>query len=122
MSAGATHGATPLSLFQIPEGRYTHTLYSYIRDGRFSDVIKLLTSEIDSFPKSRAALSLLAYCHYQLQDYASAADRYEQLVQLCPEVVNYLLYYAQSLYKAGQYVPALKACQSIDSPEIGQMV
>lgn len=26
-------------------------------------------------PGSRAALSLLAYCHYQLEDYEAAADR-----------------------------------------------
>lgn len=119
MSASA---APVMSLFQIQEGRYTHTIYSYIRDSRFADVINLISSEIDSFPNSRAALSLLAYCHYQIQDYSSAADKYEQLVRLCPKISTYLLYYAQALYKSGKYEVALKACQSIDNPEFGQMV
>ncbi|KAJ3225946.1 Tetratricopeptide repeat protein 30A [Clydaea vesicula] len=114
--------ATPSALFQIPEGRYTHTIYSYIRDSKFTDVIKILSAELDSFPKSRAALSLLAYCHYQVQDYATAADRYEQLVQYFPDVAEYRLYYAQSLYKSGQYQPAQKGCQSIDNPEFGHKV
>lgn len=114
--------ATPVALNQIPDGKYTHTIYSYIRDSRFQDVIKLLSSEIDAFPKSRAANSLLAYCYYQVQDYAAAADRYEQLVTNFPEVGAYRLYYAQSLYKSGQYSLALKACQTVDSPEFGKRV
>ena len=71
--------------------------------------------------QSRAALSLLGFCYYRLQDFASAADwwekklmdtsmmirciciltmatcqcSYEQLVQMHPEVDDYKLYYAQ---------------------------
>eukprot|EP00967_Tisochrysis_lutea_P012505 scaffold14039_cov37-Tisochrysis_lutea.AAC.5 len=32
----------------------------------------------------------------------------------CPEVQEYKLYYAQSLFKAGLYEPAMKACQNVD--------
>ena len=70
---GAGGSFVPVSLFQVPEGKYTYTIYSYIRDGRFADVIKILTNELQTFPKSRAALSLLAYCYYQIQDYAESA-------------------------------------------------
>ncbi|KAJ3038123.1 Tetratricopeptide repeat protein 30A [Rhizophlyctis rosea] len=119
---GAGGSFVPVSLFQVPEGKYTYTIYSYIRDGRFTDVIKILTNELQTFPKSRAALSLLAYCYYQIQDYAESAGCYEQLVRHHPEVDDYRMYYAQSLYKSGQYAAALKACQAIDNPEFGDKV
>jgi hypothetical protein len=44
--------------------------------------------------------------------FADAADCYEQLVQLYPDVNEYNLYYAQSLYKACDYQEAMKvSCQ-----------
>ncbi|KAJ3278898.1 Tetratricopeptide repeat protein 30A, partial [Borealophlyctis nickersoniae] len=119
---GAGGGPVPVSLFQVPEGKYTYTIYSYIRDGRFLDVIKILSNELGTFPKSRAALSLLGYCYFQIQEYGEAANCYEQLVRHFPEADEYRLYYAQSLYKAGQYVPAQKACQTIENPEMGDKV
>lgn len=36
--------------------------------------------------KSRAALSLLGYCYYQMQDFVNSSDCYEQLSILHPEV------------------------------------
>jgi len=112
----------PLGLFQIPEGKYTYTIYSYIKDQKFQDVIKILNNELQMFPKSRAALSLLGYCYYQVQDFMSAANCYEQLVRYYPEIDNYKLYYAQSLQKSGQYQAALKACLNIENPELSQKV
>ncbi|KAI8924341.1 hypothetical protein BC831DRAFT_501229 [Entophlyctis helioformis] len=138
-SAPASSAITPTSFLQIPEGKYTATIYGFIRDNRFHDVIKILANEIQVSPKSRAALSLLAYCHYQVQDYHSASDWYvrvsvsvcllllllllllacyEQLVRLFPEVNDYRLYYAQSLFKAGNYVASQKACQNVDAPQL----
>jgi tetratricopeptide repeat protein 30 len=73
---GSGVNSTPLSLLQIPEGRYTYTIYSYIKESRFNDVITILNNELDSFPKSRAANSLLAYCYYQIQAYSDSADKY----------------------------------------------
>ncbi|KAI8836789.1 hypothetical protein BJ741DRAFT_605193 [Chytriomyces cf. hyalinus JEL632] len=112
----------PTNLYQLPEGKYTATIYGMIRDTRFQDVIKLLTNELQSFPKSRAALSLLAYCFYQVQDFSSSANCYEQLVRSHPEVDEYRLYYAQSLYKSGQYQPSQKACQTIENPEYAHKI
>uniref|UniRef100_A0A4W6E264 Tetratricopeptide repeat protein 30 n=1 Tax=Lates calcarifer TaxID=8187 RepID=A0A4W6E264_LATCA len=67
-------------------------------------------------PQSRAALSLLGYCYYHIQDFTNAAECYEQLTQLHPEVEEYKVYYAQSLYKAGAYPEATKASFVLDNP------
>lgn len=69
----------------------------------------MLTEELFSNPNSRAALSLLAYCHYTSQDFLSAIQCYEQLIQLYPEQRNYLLNYAKCLFQVGEYEKALKA-------------
>uniref|UniRef100_A0A8C7XUB8 Tetratricopeptide repeat protein 30 n=1 Tax=Oryzias sinensis TaxID=183150 RepID=A0A8C7XUB8_9TELE len=69
-----------------------------------------------SSAQSRAALSLLGFCYYHLQDFPAAAECYEQLTQLHPEVEEYKLYYAQSLYKAGAYAEATKASFALDNP------
>ncbi|KAJ3272595.1 Tetratricopeptide repeat protein 30A [Terramyces sp. JEL0728] len=102
-------GLVPTSLLQIPEGKITATIYSFIRDGRYQDLIKILSNESNS-TKSRAALSLLGYCYYQIQEYHNAVDCYEELIKLVPDVPEYRLYFAQSLFKAGQYAAAQKAC------------
>uniref|UniRef100_A0A673ZME2 Tetratricopeptide repeat protein 30 n=1 Tax=Salmo trutta TaxID=8032 RepID=A0A673ZME2_SALTR len=65
---------------------------------------------------SRAALSLLGYCYYHMQDFTNAAECYEQLTQLHPEVEEYKLYYAQSLYGACAYPEAMKATFLLDNP------
>lgn len=66
--------------------------------------------------QSRAALSLLGYCYFHIQDFTNSADCYEQLTQLHPEVEEYKVYYAQSLYKAGAYPEAAKASFMLDNP------
>ncbi|KAI8854818.1 tetratricopeptide repeat protein 30B [Chytridium lagenaria] len=71
-----------------------------VPEGKFQDAIKILSHELNTFPRSRAA--------------------YEQLVRTFPEVDDYRLYYAQSLYKSGQYQPAQKACQTVETPEYSQ--
>lgn len=65
--------------------------------------------------QSRAALSLLGYCYYHIQDFSASAECYEQLTQLHPEVEDYKVYYAQSLYKAGAYPEATKASFALDN-------
>uniref|UniRef100_A0A671XE70 Tetratricopeptide repeat protein 30 n=1 Tax=Sparus aurata TaxID=8175 RepID=A0A671XE70_SPAAU len=65
---------------------------------------------------SRAALSLMGYCYYHIQDFTNSAECYEQLTQLHPEVEEYKVYYAQSLYKAGAYPEATKASFVLDNP------
>lgn len=68
------------------------------------------------FSQSRAALSLLGYCYYHIQDFTNAAECYEQLTQLHPEVEEYKLYYAQSLYGACAFSDAMKATFLLDNP------
>ncbi|XP_034088771.1 tetratricopeptide repeat protein 30A isoform X3 [Gymnodraco acuticeps] len=78
-----------------------------IKDGEYTATIYKL---------SRAALSLLGYCYYHIQDFTNSAECYEQLTQLHPEVEEYKVYYAQSLYKAGAYPEATKASFVLDNP------
>jgi tetratricopeptide repeat protein 30 len=60
----------------IKQGKFTSTIYGMIRDARFHEVVALLKSEVVSYPKSRAAWSLLGYAYYQLQDFHEAAGWY----------------------------------------------
>ncbi len=73
-SQGPIPSSAPVGLYQVPEGKYTATIYSYVKEGRYLDVIKILSNEMQTFPKSRAALSLLGYSYYQIQDYANASN------------------------------------------------
>ena len=79
-------------------------------------MITILTNELQFSPRSRAALSLLGFCYFHVQDYASAADMYDQLTKFYPDVAQYKLYHAQSLLKAGMYVEASKVAQQIEDP------
>lgn len=69
---------------QIPEGQRTKTIYSLIRDKKYTEVffmlgvihfkaIQFLNHHLQFAPKSRA-LSLLGYCYYQNQDFSNAAS------------------------------------------------
>lgn len=71
---------------------------------------------------SRAGLSLLAYCYFYLQDFGNAASYYEQLTILCPDIVEYKLYHAQSLYQAFLYDEAFKVTAQIDHPEFNGQI
>ncbi|KAK6476150.1 tetratricopeptide repeat protein 30A [Huso huso] len=104
-----------MTMAQIKDGEYTATIYKMIRDGRHGEAIQILSNEIQKQPKSRAALSLLGYCYYHIQDFNNSADCYEQLTQIHPEVEDYRLYYAQSLYKACLYTDAMKATFLLDN-------
>ncbi|TPX30610.1 hypothetical protein SmJEL517_g05847 [Synchytrium microbalum] len=117
-SSGINHHVPVSSLTQVQDGKYTYTIYAYIQDGRYADVVRLLSNQANVNPKSRAALSLMGYCYYQLQDFENAVSCYEQLSRLFPEVEEYKLYYAQCLYKAGNHPAATKVCQTVDAPEL----
>ncbi|XP_030591209.1 intraflagellar transport protein 70A isoform X1 [Archocentrus centrarchus] len=99
----------------IKDGEYTATIYGLIKDGQYVEAIHILNGQLQKHTKSRAALSLLGFCYYHIQDFANAAECYEQLTQLHPEVEEYKLYYAQSLYKAGAYPEATKASFALDN-------
>jgi len=102
---------------QIPDGEYTKIVYTLIKDQKYQEVITLLNNELQFNNRSRAALSLLGYCHYYVQNYQASADAYDQLSKLYPDCVQYKIYHAQSLYKGNMYEQALKVCQAIESPE-----
>jgi tetratricopeptide repeat protein 30 len=57
-----------------------------------------------------------------MQEFNNAALMYEKLVKINPDIDDYKLYYAQSLFKACMYNEALKACQGIENPEYNQRV
>ena len=101
-------------------GQYTSTIYGYIRDGLYEEAISILQSEQQNFPRSRAALSLLGYCYYRVNDFGSAVQAYDQLLTICPDVEEYKLYYAQSLYKAGMFSDATKAAVRVESEQYRQ--
>uniref|UniRef100_A0A673IQS6 Tetratricopeptide repeat protein 30 n=1 Tax=Sinocyclocheilus rhinocerous TaxID=307959 RepID=A0A673IQS6_9TELE len=104
-----------MPLTTIKDGEYTATVYKMIKEGRYGDAINILSKEHQKHNKSRAALSLLGYCYYHMQDFTNAAECYEQLTQLHPEVEDYKLYYAQSLYGACAFPEAMKATFLLDS-------
>lgn len=103
-------------MIAIKDGEYTATIYKLIKESQYVDAIYILNGQLQKHNKSRAALSLLGYCYYHIQDFASAAECYEQLTQLHPEVEDYKMYYAQSLYKAGAYPEATKASFALGNP------
>ncbi|XP_024127614.1 tetratricopeptide repeat protein 30A isoform X2 [Oryzias melastigma] len=100
----------------IKDGDYTATVYKLIKDSQYGEAIHILNAQLHKHNKSRAALSLLGFCYYHLQDFSGAAECYEQLTQLHPEVEEYKVYHAQSLYKAGAYAEAMKASFALDNP------
>ncbi|MEE6465852.1 hypothetical protein FKM82_006729 [Ascaphus truei] len=105
-----------MSAGQIKDGEYTATIYRLIKDGRHGEAVQILSNELQKQYRSRAGLSLLGYCYYQMQDFINAADCYEQLIQIHPEIEEYKLYYAECLYKACLYPEAVKATFILDSP------
>jgi hypothetical protein len=86
------HNAANINIYQIPDGKYTITIYSLIKNGRFNDAVKCLrhlqqqqlqqqsTLYATAYsggngPKpSRSLLSLLAYCQYQDQSFQESAE------------------------------------------------
>jgi len=93
----------------VPENQYTSTIYSLIKDEEYAEAIRILEYELQNFPRSRAALSLLGYCHYHNNDYQRAANAYEKLSKICPTMDEYKIYHAQSLFKAGAYAASDRA-------------
>eukprot|EP00435_Cladocopium_sp_Y103_P036041 s1417_g9.t1 len=106
----------------LKEGEMTKTIYSHIMEQKYDKAVKILNQQLQFFPESRCALSLLGYCYYHMQDFANAADAYGQLVQVVPDVDEYKIYHVQSLIKAGLYEEASQACTAVESPEYTERV
>ncbi|XP_076290193.1 tetratricopeptide repeat domain 30 [Lasioglossum baleicum] len=97
----------------IKDGEYTKTIYTMIKEQRYTETIKVLITLLDSYNSSRPCLSLLAYCYFYTQDFLASAQCYEKLVQLCPDENLYKLYHAQSLHQACMYQEAWAICSNI---------
>ncbi|KAJ1428370.1 hypothetical protein B484DRAFT_329548 [Ochromonadaceae sp. CCMP2298] len=106
----------------LPTGQYTSTIYTAIKEHRYAEALKVLELEQQNFPRSRAVLSLLGYCYYRTGDFAGAAQAYEQLVGICPDVEEYKLYLAQALYKAGLFADAVRAAIRVEGEQYAQRV
>ena len=120
-TAAGCGGATAFG--GIQEGKFTEKVYGYIRDQKYGEAIAVLSTKVLEFPNNRAAISLLAYCYYHSGDFQNAIGLYERLTKMVPENDEYKFHYAQSLFKAGLYEPALKACQNVaESAELGGRV
>lgn len=70
----------------LSEGNKTQAVYTLIRDQKWEQAIRILTSELQTHAHSRAALSLLGFCYYFRQDFHAAAETYEQLCKYHPQV------------------------------------
>jgi len=106
----------------VKEGEMTKTVYAHIMEQRYDQAVRILSNELQNFPSSRCALSLLGYCHYHMQDFQNAAQHYGSLAQIAPHVDDYRIYHAHSLLKAGLYEEALQACSGIENPESQERV
>ncbi|KAM3722090.1 Tetratricopeptide repeat protein 30A [Dirofilaria immitis] len=106
----------------IKDGEFTSTIYGMIKEGKYENAIRSLQYELQRMPNSRAALSLLGYCHFYQQEYVEAATYYEQLVQLYPTYAEYRLYWAQSLYNAFMFSEAIAIISQIDEPQLDGQV
>ncbi|XP_022125274.1 tetratricopeptide repeat protein 30A [Pieris rapae] len=106
---------------QISDGQYTKTIYTMIRESKYEDAIKALNDAMN-FNPNRAGLSLLGYCYYRLQSFVDAANCYEQLSAMHPEIPEYRLYFAQALYEASMFDEAYKVTLQINAPELERKV
>lgn len=67
-----------------------------IKEHRYGEVIQILSLELQQYPKSRAALSLLGFCYFHVQDFASAADwwvKHTRTLYLLIEYPNHVYRY-----------------------------
>lgn len=103
-------------------GSHTDVVYALLEQRLYAEALHALATRPGVVAGSRAALSLTAFCCYQLCDFAGAAQAYAELVAAHADVADeaqYTLLHAQSLYKAGLYVDAQRACQRVDAAASG---
>ncbi|ETO22636.1 hypothetical protein RFI_14555 [Reticulomyxa filosa] len=107
----------------FPQDRQkTETIYSFLRDQQYALAVEHLKNELPVYPHSRCLLSLLGYCYYHMQDFENASAQYEQLIKYHPNVEEYRVYYAQSLWKAGMHDEAIRASTHVQSPQYQQQM
>lgn len=92
-----------------------------IKEARFEDAIKALNDAIN-FNPNRAGLSLLGYCYFRTQAFVEAANCYEQLAAMHPDIPEYKLYFSQALYEASMFDESYKVTMQITSPQLERKV
>lgn len=98
----------------IADGQYTSTIYGWIKESKFEDVLTVLEPLVEESPDNRAGLSLLGYCYYQTGKFDLAVQVYEKLSKIYPEQADYVFYYAQCLFKLGLYAESIKAAGHLE--------
>jgi tetratricopeptide (TPR) repeat protein len=120
---GTALGAGPARAPGVGVGdSHTDALYALVERRQYAEALQALAARPGVVAGSRAALSLAAFCCYQLRDFAGAAQAYGELVAAHADAADealYTLYHVQSLYKAGQYADAQRACQRVDAAASG---
>lgn len=106
----------------VKEGEMTRTIYQHIMEQQYEKAVKVLSNELQNFPQSRCALSLLGYCYYHMQDFHNAAQTYGTLCQACTEIDEYKVYHVQSLMKAGLYDEASQVCTTVENPDYTERI
>ncbi|XP_035436460.1 tetratricopeptide repeat protein 30A [Spodoptera frugiperda] len=106
---------------QIKDGQYTKTIYTMIKEARYDDAIKALNDAIN-FSPNRAGLSLLGFCYFRTQSFLEAANCYEQLTAMHPDIPEYKLYFAQALHEASMYDESYKVTMQITAPLLERKV
>ncbi|GFH60393.1 hypothetical protein CTEN210_16869 [Chaetoceros tenuissimus] len=84
----------------------TTLIYGLIRDGDYTAAAQILEEKVELFPRSRAALSLLAYCYYNLQEYTDVIEIYNRLIQLVPNEEDYHVNRIHCMLRIGAVVDA----------------
>ncbi len=79
-----------------------HSLGPFLTWSLQAFLLFIFQIQLQRFPRSRAALSLLGYCYYHIQDYELASEAYGKLMRLYPQINEYRIYYSQSLLKIGE--------------------
>ncbi|XP_034839921.1 intraflagellar transport protein 70A isoform X2 [Maniola hyperantus] len=110
-----------MDYLQISDGQYTKTIYTMIKESRYEDAIKSLNDAIN-FNPNRVGLSLLGYCYFRIQSFVEAANCYEQLSAMHPDVPEYKLYFAQALYEASMFEESYKVTMQVTAPELERKV
>jgi tetratricopeptide (TPR) repeat protein len=123
------------------EGQYTSTVYSLIKDARFSEAIACLepilevcsramyalvtssssicdmllelSNALQALPTNRAVLSLLGHCYFHQGHFESACQVYETLVRHHGEFPEYRLHHAQALFRMGELVEASRVLEAV---------
>ncbi|KAK9832763.1 hypothetical protein WJX84_007809 [Apatococcus fuscideae] len=101
------------------DGQITSRVYGQIADGEYSEASLLLKDLLKRKANCPAGVSLLGFCSYQLGDYETAADSYAELVQLCPDNVQYRQDLAKAQLKAGQSEGAAGTAGTIPGSQAG---